>query len=140
MKKQMDISQALGIDRSAYSYYEVGRSHPRISLIVQIAWLYQVRVHDLFGVRHPLPHDPYGAFSLENLQKAPELNLPVHLRGWRLYHNQRQRQIAEQLSLDRSTYAYYELGKSEPALTTIVRLAQFYDITIDQLFGLIPEL
>lgn len=139
-KTQAEVSQTLDLDRSTYAYYEIGRTHPRLKTVVQIAWLYQLRVNDLFSNQLPLMDGMDGTFSPENLQNVPELNLPFHLMTWRLYRNLRQWQIAEHLGIDRSTYAYYESGKSEPTHATLVRLAEFYDIRIDQLMGFVPEL
>ena len=44
-----------------------------------------------------------------------------------------QRQLAALLNLDRSTYSYYETGKSQPSLTTIGKLAKIFGVTVDEL-------
>lgn len=44
-----------------------------------------------------------------------------------------QEQVAQILNIDRSTYAYYELGRSEPSLENLIRLANLYGVTIDSL-------
>lgn len=43
------------------------------------------------------------------------------------------------LCIDRSTYAYYELGETQPSLLMLVRLAKLYDVTTDYLLGIQPE-
>ena len=47
--------------------------------------------------------------------------------------------IADALCIDRSTYAYYELGETQPSLLMLVRLAKLYDVTTDYLLGIQPE-
>ena len=37
-----------------------------------------------------------------------------------------QKQIAQSLSIDRSTYAYYELDKTKPDFETLVRISNIY--------------
>ncbi|HBT63687.1 MAG TPA: hypothetical protein DEB10_03365 [Ruminococcaceae bacterium] len=44
-----------------------------------------------------------------------------------------QNDISRVLNLNRSTYAYYESGKIEPSLQTIIQLSDFYDVSTDYL-------
>jgi len=46
-----------------------------------------------------------------------------------------QQQVADYLHLDRSTYAYYESGRSKLNADIIVRLARFYQIRYAVLLG-----
>lgn len=46
-----------------------------------------------------------------------------------------QQQVADILQINRSTYAYYETGKSKPKLSTLKKLAAIYGISIDSLLG-----
>lgn len=49
-----------------------------------------------------------------------------------------QRQVAEQIGVDRSTYTYYELGTTSPSIETIKRLATIYGVSIDWLLEYTP--
>ncbi|MBR2714934.1 MAG: helix-turn-helix transcriptional regulator [Ruminococcus sp.] len=44
-----------------------------------------------------------------------------------------QQQIADSLGIDRTTYTYYESGRSEPNLTTLVKLAQIFCVDVNTL-------
>ena len=44
-----------------------------------------------------------------------------------------QREVAELLHIDRSTYAYYELGKTSPSLTNLLAMARLFDVPVDLL-------
>ncbi len=46
-----------------------------------------------------------------------------------------QREIAALLQVDRSAYACYEIGKSQPDLSGLLVLADFYGVTLDELLG-----
>lgn len=74
------------------------------------------------------------------------MHLPKYIRGdtdllakniklFRLYNGYTQQQVADILNVDRSTYAYYESGKSVPDIETIIKLARLYNISIDFLLG-----
>jgi len=59
--------------------------------------------------------------------------LSAVLREYRNSLGLTQGQVAQALCIDRSTYAYYELGKSAPSLESIARLAKLFGITTDAL-------
>jgi len=46
-----------------------------------------------------------------------------------------QQQVAQALHIDRSTYAYYELGRCSPSIMMAAKFADFYGITLDALVG-----
>lgn len=46
-----------------------------------------------------------------------------------------QRDLAEYLSIDRSTYGKYETGKSNPDLEKLSTLAAYFNVTVDWLMG-----
>lgn len=46
-----------------------------------------------------------------------------------------QQQVADILKINRSTYAYYETGKSKPKLPTLKKLAAIYGVSVDALLG-----
>lgn len=61
--------------------------------------------------------------------------LPLNLKTYREKMELTQKQIAEVLNIDRSTYSYYETGKSIPPVETLKKLAKIFNITIDTLLG-----
>lgn len=61
--------------------------------------------------------------------------LSTNLRYLREKNKYTQRLMSKVLGIHRSAYAYYELGQSEPRLENLVRLAHFFDVTVDQLLN-----
>lgn len=57
------------------------------------------------------------------------------LRKTREEHNFKQREIAAALGIDRSTYSFYETGKTRPSLESVFALSKIYNITVDKLLG-----
>lgn len=61
--------------------------------------------------------------------------LSERLRDLREDHDLTQQQIAYLLHKDRSTYTYYETGKTEPSLHDLIALADFHKVSLDYLVG-----
>ena len=59
----------------------------------------------------------------------------VVLKNLRIEHNLTQNNIAKDLGITQATYGRYEIGDIEPKLTTILFLADFYDVSTDYLLG-----
>lgn len=46
-----------------------------------------------------------------------------------------QKQVAEKIGVGRTTYVKYENGDSEPDYKTLIKIADFYKVSIDELLG-----
>ncbi|CEI80862.1 MULTISPECIES: helix-turn-helix domain-containing protein [Oceanobacillus] len=49
----------------------------------------------------------------------------------------KQENVAKELNLTTSAYGYYEQGKNEPSLETLYKIANFFQVSIDYLLGII---
>ena len=47
----------------------------------------------------------------------------------------KQQDIADGVGLSLRAYQYYERGQREPTLSTLIALADFYGLTLDELVG-----
>ena len=63
------------------------------------------------------------------------LNINERLRELRVKFGYTQNQISKLLNIDRSTYAYYETGKTRPDVTSLMVLAKIYSISLDELLA-----
>lgn len=57
------------------------------------------------------------------------------LKELRLKLNMRQKDVAEKLGILPTTYSTYETGKRSPDPGMLIKLAQFYGVTVDCLLG-----
>ena len=57
------------------------------------------------------------------------------LRMIRKTHKLTQADVAARVGLPSSTYQSYELGTAEPSLSTMVKLADLYGVSVDYLLG-----
>ena len=55
------------------------------------------------------------------------------LKECRLQCDLSQQKVAEMLNMHRSTYSYYELGKTEPSLDNIRTLARIFNVSLNEL-------
>ncbi|MPM53533.1 hypothetical protein SDC9_100301 [bioreactor metagenome] len=61
--------------------------------------------------------------------------LTERLKELRLKAGYTQQQIADQLKVRRPTYTRYETGTNEPDKDTIVKLANIFNVSVDDLLG-----
>ncbi len=65
--------------------------------------------------------------------------LGERLRTLRIQKDITQEAVAKLFGVDRSTVASWEIGRREPNFTTILRLTELYDSSLDYIFGLISD-
>lgn len=46
-----------------------------------------------------------------------------------------QRDIAQILNIPKTTYCYYEQGRTEPSIDTLIKIANYFDVSLDFLCG-----
>lgn len=49
--------------------------------------------------------------------------------------NKSQQEMAELLEIKQHSYSQYELGKTEPNIKNLIKLADYYNVSIDYLVG-----
>ncbi len=63
------------------------------------------------------------------------MKLSENLKDLRKKANLTQQQVSDAIGINRSAYAYYEVGKSRPKIESLEKLAAIYNITVDELIG-----
>ncbi len=59
----------------------------------------------------------------------------MRLKELREDRDLRQQDIADLLHISQVSYGRYELGLSEPSLSSLIKLADFYNVSLDYLVG-----
>lgn len=54
--------------------------------------------------------------------------------------NLSQKEVAKEIGVAVRAYQHYEYGEREPQLSTLVRIADFYDVSLDYLAGRSDEM
>ena len=63
-----------------------------------------------------------------------KVELGKKLKELRKYYNMSQSELSEKLGIPRVNYTRYETNKVRPDYETIIKIADFYDISLDELF------
>lgn len=61
------------------------------------------------------------------------MTFPENLLKLRKEHKLKQVEFANQIGINWRTYQTYERGEREPTLSTLVAIADFYDLSLDEL-------
>lgn len=64
-----------------------------------------------------------------------DISFASNVRAMRENSRLTQQQLADKLSVTQRKVSYWESGKIEPDLESLWRLADFFDVTIDELVG-----
>lgn len=63
------------------------------------------------------------------------MNIGKKLKELRICENLTQEQLAEKLNISRVNYTRYETDTAKPDYETLLKIANFYNISLDELFG-----
>ena len=61
------------------------------------------------------------------------------IRDLREDHDLKQRELAEYLNCSQRVYSNYELGQRDIPTDVLIRLSNFYNVSVDYLLGLTPN-
>ncbi len=73
---------------------------------------------------------------MKPLEKSPAAELPERLKKFRAANRLTQGQVAAALEVERSTYTYYETGRSQPSLDSLTKLALIFGVSLSELLGI----
>ena len=131
MREYYDYSQSfvakkLNVQRGTYAAWECGSDMIPIQKLVLLANLFECNLDYLFGL-NPIRE--------KNISKFDPNIVPQRLKEIRNLEHLSLREIAENLSIDYSTYSKNENGKNYPTTYTIYEIAKKYGYSLDWITG-----
>ncbi len=63
----------------------------------------------------------------------------MRLRDLREDKEVSQQELADLLNIRQSAYSHYETGKRQPSIESLIKLAYFYDTSLDYLVGITDD-
>ncbi|WP_338134409.1 helix-turn-helix transcriptional regulator [Cohnella candidum] len=63
------------------------------------------------------------------------MNMGERLRELRLRRNISQEEVARHIGITRSAYSHYEINNRQPVYETLIKLAAFFDVSLDYMIG-----
>ena len=134
---QRYIAKKLNLDRSTYSYYELGETQPSLEKLVELSKLLEVSADQLLGLEpiclENIPGPPH--FYPERVKTAPAPRLAETLLYLRSRWGLTVHELADILSLP--SYKNYE-RHSYPYLEKLAYMARVMNVHTDCLLGLVP--
>ena len=64
-----------------------------------------------------------------------KMKFSENLRQLREKQGLKQKELAEKLEISLRAYQYYERNEREPQLSTLIRIADYFDVSLDELVG-----
>ncbi len=117
-----ELANLVNVAESTMCLYETGKREPDFRTLLEIAEQLNVSIDDLFG-RSDKNTDAKKGIIMDNLL---------------ILRNQKgitQKDMADFLGISRQAYANYETGNREPDLTTLKRIAEYFNVTVEYLLG-----
>jgi transcriptional regulator with XRE-family HTH domain len=114
---QKDISEFLGVSEMTVSRYESGDSEPDIETVIKLSEHYNLSIDDLL---------------LKELRPLISIHAS-NLRFLREKYGMKQKDMANLLGISIGAESKYENGRIEPPIESLIKIADYFNITLDQL-------
>ncbi len=125
---QAKLARLLDVKRSTYTMWELGDVNFPIEKLVSLACIFRTNLEYLLD----LSHDRRERFYPEKISYQ---DVGRNLKFYRIKLKKTQKEFAETLHIRQSSYCYYEDGKTRIPIDKLVKLAQTYHISINDLCG-----
>ncbi|WKG34822.1 helix-turn-helix domain-containing protein [Lactococcus lactis] len=116
---QKELAEKVGVKQNSYANWENGNREPNIEMLVRIADYFDVSLDYLLGGK------------MKNITEE----FSLCLKKLRMKIKLSQKQIAEELKISQQQYSKWEGGIITPNAETLVRLADYFDVSVDYLLG-----
>lgn len=130
--KQEELARRTKISRSNLSNYELGKTEPTLTPLIQLAKAFYVTIDELIGSN--LDDEVLNREKLENTNKFSSVSIfSKNLKELRKSKKLYQIDLAKKIGTAKSNISFYEAGTREPTLTQLMKISDFFKISIDQL-------
>ncbi len=129
---QKDIAQMLKMSQNGYSQYENEISNIPTKNLKKLARILETNIDYILCLTDDKTIYPYSKIILteNNMNRLKEVREDRDLL---------QKDIAKILNMSQNGYSQYEIGISDIPIKNLIKLAIFYDISIDYLLYLTDE-
>lgn len=127
---QKELADFLNVRNTTVSAWEVGASEPDLTTLLRIAEFFNVTVDELLD-----------GVSSDGFDKNDINTQNIHMNNLKLLrkkHQMTQQQVADAIGIGMQAYAYYEKEERDPSPATLCKLADLFNVTIDELLGRTP--
>ena len=127
---QQQIADEIGVNRGSYSNWEKGKREPSFENLSMLACIFDVSIDFLLSENLEISKETYL-----KLKEEKKNLFSVRLKELRLQHGFSQEELAEQIGIKQNSYSDWENGKCKPNYEKLEKLADFFGVSLDWLFG-----
>lgn len=129
---QKDVADILGIERSTYSSYEIGRDTIPLKHLNTLCNYFDISLDYAMGLSKVKKYKN----SKKNIDKT---KIKIRLKEFRKENNLTQQEISNILNTSRSTWTGYESGNFLISTLLLYELSRRYKYSMDYILGKIDE-
>ena len=131
---QQEVAELVHVERGVYTKWELGKSNPNYENLSMLACIFDVSLDYLLGDYLEISKERY--LKLKKQKEEEKKNLfSVRLKELRLQHGFSQEELAEKIGIKQNSYSDWEHGKCKPNYEKIEKIADFFGVSLDWLFG-----
>ena len=127
---QQEVADLVHVDRVRITNWENGKREPNFENISMLACIFDVSIDFLLSENLEISKETYL-----KLKEEKKNLFSVRLKELRLQHGFSQEELAEKIGIKRNSYSDWENGKCKPNYEKLEKLADFFDVSLDWLFG-----
>lgn len=127
---QKSLSNMLNISQSAYAHWEQGMREPNFEKLSMLACIFDVSIDYLLSENLEISKESYL-----KLKEEKKNLFSARLKELRLQHGFSQEELAEKIGIKRNSYSDWENGKCKPNYEKLEKIADFFGVSLDWLFG-----
>lgn len=131
---QQEVAHILGTVQAVYSKWERGVYEPNYESLSMLACIFDVSIDYLLSEYLEISKDSYLKLKKEK-EEENKKKFSGRLKDLRLQHGFSQEELAEQIGIKRNTYSDWENGKCKPNYEKLEKIADFFGVSLDWLFG-----
>lgn len=120
---QIQVAEKIGCGHRAYGYYEEGLRDIPTAILISLSELYNVPIDYILG---RTSQSKFYKKAKSSGYRFKELRLDRKLN---------QATVATEIFVTQNAYSYYENQKRDIPTQTLIRLADFYDVSVDYILG-----
>ena len=131
---QQEVADLFGMKQPAYQKWENGKCKPSYENLSMLACIFDVSIDYLLGDYLEISKERY--LKLKKQKEEEKKNLfSGRLKELRLQHGFSQEELAEKIGIKQNSYSDWEHGKSKPNYEKLEKIADFFGVSLDWLFG-----
>lgn len=131
---QKELAKMLNCAPSKVAMWETGDRTPRTDDLIKLSEMFDVTVGCLAGVED-IDIEKICSYDLKLNKDTDTSDFSKRLKVLRVNGNKCQEEIASMLGVSTRAYGYYEQGEREPNLISVLKLADYFNVSTDYLLG-----